>query len=129
MDTVVERQLALPEPDIALNLFGTNDKNIKMIEDKLDVKITARNDELHITGFESRADIAVDILKKLAVIAKSGDSITEQNVRYLLELTEEERIKNENILLDEVCVTYRGRPIKSKTLGQKNMLRPCVITL
>jgi phosphate starvation-inducible PhoH-like protein len=119
LDTVVERQLALPEPDIALNLFGTNDKNIKMIEDKLDVKITARNDELHITGFESRADIAVDILKKLAVIAKSGDSITEQNVRYLLELTEEERIKNENILLDEVCVTYRGRPIKSKTLGQK----------
>lgn len=119
MDTVVERQIDLPEPDYTLNLFGANDKNIKMIEDRLDVKITARNDELHIAGFESRADIAVDILKKLMVIAKSEDSITEQNVRYLLDLTEEERINNDNILLDEICVTYRGKPIKPKTLGQK----------
>ena len=119
MDTVVERQIDLPEPDYTLNLFGANDKNIKMIEDRLDVKITARNDELHIAGFESRADIAVDILKKLMTIAKSEDSITEQNVRYLLDLTEEERIDNDNILLDEICVTYRGKPIKPKTLGQK----------
>ncbi len=119
MDTVVERQIDLPEPDYTLNLFGANDKNIKMIEDRLDVKITARNDELHIAGFESRADIAVDILKKLMTIAKSEDSITEQNVRYILDLTEEERIDNDNILLDEICVTYRGKPIKPKTLGQK----------
>jgi len=119
LDTVVERQLTIPEPDFALNLFGTNDKNIKIIEDKLDVKITARNDELHVSGFESRADIAIDILKKLMVIARAGDTITEQNVRYLLELTEEERVSDDSILLDEVCVTYRGKPIKAKTLGQK----------
>lgn len=119
MDTVVERRLELPEPDLALNLFGANDKNIKMIENRLDVKITARNDELHITGFESRADIALDILKKLMLTIQCGDNITEQNIRYLLELTEEERINNNSLPMDQVCVTYRGRPIKSKTFGQK----------
>ena len=119
MDTVVERQLELPEPGLAINLFGTNDKNIKLIENRLDVKITARNDGLNIAGFESRADMAVDIIRKLMHISESGDIITEQNVRYLLELTEEERINNESLPLDQICVTYRGKPIKSKTFGQK----------
>lgn len=119
MDTVVERQIELPDHEQAVNVFGTNDKNIRIIEDKLDVKITARNSELHITGFESRTDLAVDILKKLMLIAASGDIITEQNVRYLMELSEEERIAIDDLPLDQVCVTYRGKPIKSKTFGQK----------
>ena len=54
LEKVVERQLELPEPDLALNLFGANDKNIRIIEDRLDVKITARYDELHIRGFEKK---------------------------------------------------------------------------
>lgn len=119
MDTVVERQLELTGPSQALNLFGANDRNIRMIEDRLDVKITARNDVLNISGFESRADAAVDIIKKLMQISESGDLITEQNVRYLLDLTEEERVSNGSLPLDQICVTYRGKPIKSKTFGQK----------
>ena len=119
MDTVVERQLELPDPDQTANLFGTNDKNIRLIEDKLDVKITARSGELHISGFESRTDTAVDILKKLIQIAESGDIITEQNVHYFLELSEEEKIKSDDLPLDLVCLTHRGKPVKSKTFGQK----------
>jgi phosphate starvation-inducible PhoH-like protein len=119
LDTVVERLIELPDPEQTANVFGTNDKNIKLIEDKLDVKITARNSELHITGFESRADLAVDLLKKLMLIAMNGDIVTEQNVRYLMELSEEERIRMDELPIDQVCVTYRGKPIKSKTFGQK----------
>lgn len=119
MEKVVERQLELPEPDLALNLFGANDKNIRIIEDRLDVKITARYDELHIRGFEKKADIAVDIIKKLMTIIQGGELITEQNMRYLLDMTEEERQSFRNIPMDQICVTYRGRPIKIKTFGQK----------
>ncbi len=119
MDTVVERLIELPDPYLTANVFGTNDINIRLLEDRLDVKITARNNELHISGFESRADSAADVLKKLMQIAENGDLITEQNVRYLLELTEEERIKGDELPVDQVCVTYRGKPVKSKTFGQK----------
>jgi len=119
LDTVVERQLEITEPGQAINLFGANDRNIRMIEDRLDVKITARNDVLSISGFESRADAAVDIIRKLMQISDSGDLITEQNVRYLLDLSEEERVSNDSLPLDQICLTYRGKPIKSKTYGQK----------
>ncbi|NMA65435.1 MAG: phosphate starvation-inducible protein PhoH, partial [Clostridiaceae bacterium] len=92
MDTVVERQIELPAPEQLANVFGTNDKNIKIIEDRLEVRITTRNNELHVSGFESRADRAVDVLQKLLLISEQGNIITEQNVRYLLELSDEERL-------------------------------------
>jgi phosphate starvation-inducible PhoH-like protein len=34
-------------------------------------------------------------------------------------MTEEERQSFRNIPMDQICVTYRGRPIKIKTFGQK----------
>lgn len=119
MDTVIDRRLELPEPELALNLFGANDKNVKMIECRLDVKITVRNDELHISGYKSRVNKAADIIQRLMVLIKNGDNITEQNIRYLLELTEEERQISRSLPMEQICVTYRGRPIKTKTLGQK----------
>ncbi len=119
MGTVVDRIMELPDAHQMANIFGTNDSNIKLIEDRLGVKITARNSELHISGFESRADTAVDIMKKLILISAQGNNITEQNVRYLLELTDEERVNTDELPIDQVCVTYRGRPIKSKTFSQK----------
>ena len=119
METVVERFIELSDPGEAANVFGEYDKNIRILEDKLDVKITNRNNEIRISGFESKADTALDILKKLSAISDGGDPVTEQSVRYLLDLSDEERINSDEIPLDLVCVTYRGKPVKSKTFGQK----------
>lgn len=119
METVVERFIELSDPGEAVNVFGEYDRNIRLLEDKLDVKITNRNNEIRISGFESKADTALDILRKLAAISEGGDQVTEQSVRYLLDLSNEERIKNDEIPLDLVCITYRGKPVKSKTFGQK----------
>ncbi len=119
MEKVVERQLELPKPHLALNLFGTNDKHIKMLEDRLDVKITARNDELNIKGFESKVDTAIEIVQSLMNIIRDGELISEQNIRYLLEMTKEERQNCSDFSMDQICITYRGKPIKTKTFGQK----------
>ncbi len=120
MDTVVERVIPLPDRDWIANVFGEYDRNIRILEDKLDIRITARNNELRVSGFESRADLAQDILKRLIAIAESGDAVTDQTVRYLLEMSGEDDFKGNEPLLDQVCLTYRGKPIKSKTYGQKN---------
>jgi phosphate starvation-inducible PhoH-like protein len=119
LETVVERIIELSDASEAANVFGEYDRNIKLLEDKLDVKITNRNNEIKISGFESKADAAFDIMKKLAAISESGGQVSEQSVRYLLELSAEERENSDSIPLDLVCVTYRGKPVKSKTFGQK----------
>lgn len=119
MEAVVERIIGLPELSQTANVFGEYDRNIRLIEDRLDVKITIRNNDIRIAGFESRADIAQDILRKLIAISEQGDVVTEQSVRYLLDLSAEEKADGNELPLDLVCVTYRGKPIKSKTYGQK----------
>ncbi len=119
METVVERTIALPDMTLAANVFGEYDRNIRLIEDRLDVKITNRNEDIRISGFESKADIAQDIIRKLIAISEGGDIISDQSVRYLLDLGAENLNSSNELPLDLVCLTYRGKPIKSKTFGQK----------
>jgi len=119
LETVVERTIALPDMTLAANVFGEYDRNIRLIEDRLDVKITNRNEDIRISGFESKADIAQDIIRKLIAISEGGDIISDQSVRYLLDLGAENLNSSNELPLDLVCLTYRGKPIKSKTFGQK----------
>ena len=121
MEAVVEKVIILNDPREAADVFGEYDRNVRLIEDRLGVKITNRNNEIRISGFEGKADTAYDILKKLIAISGGGDPVSEQNVRYLLELSNEELVSGE-LPLDLVCVTYRGKPVKSKTFGQKRYI-------
>jgi len=121
LEAVVEKVIILNDPREAADVFGEYDRNVRLIEDRLGVKITNRNNEIRISGFEGKADTAYDILKKLIAISGGGDPVSEQNVRYLLELSNEELVSGE-LPLDLVCVTYRGKPVKSRTFGQKRYI-------
>lgn len=61
------------------------------------------------------------LIEELLVLAKRGNIITKQNVTYALSLAMEQ--KNQvlsEIDKDLICNTIQGRPIKPKTLGQKD---------
>jgi len=121
LEAVVEKVIIVNDPREAADVFGEYDRNVRLIEDRLGVKITNRNNEIRISGFESKTETAYDILKKLIAISGGGDPVSEQNVRYLLDLSNEE-LNNGELPLDLVCVTYRGKPVKSKTFGQKRYI-------
>lgn len=60
------------------------------------------------------------ILKEFLELSKRGNTITQQNVNYALSLTMEEKTSvMTEIDRDCICHTLNGRPIKPKTLGQK----------
>ncbi len=121
METVVERLIMLDDMEQAMNVFGLADRHLRMVEDQLNVKVHARNGEMRITGFESSADVAADVLNRLVDIARQGDPVTEQQVRYFIALAADPDGQREGELpSDLVCVTYRGKPLKCKTFGQKH---------
>lgn len=119
MGTVVDRIIELSDVNQIANVFGEYDRNIRLLEDRLEVKITFRNGEIRVSGLEDKVDKTYDILRKLIAISSCGDQVTDQNVRYLLDLSSEDKLKEDELPVDLVCVTYRGKPIKSKTYGQK----------
>src|SRR5690606_19064427 len=75
-----------------------------------------------ISGFESRVDSAIEIIRKLLGIIEQGDTITAQNVNYLISVKQENACEADELPLDLVCLTARGKPIKSKTYGQKKYI-------
>lgn len=119
MEKVIEKHIDIPDIETEMNLFGQYDKNIQIIEDELDVKITNRENEVKISGFESKVDQALEIIHKLLELIKQGETITTQNVKYLISVNGENIDEAEGLPLDLVCITSRGKPIKCKTYGQK----------
>ena len=101
-------------------IFGAGDSYIKKIERDFQVIITDRNGKVNITGEESQANKACRILAGLLDSSIKGNEIEEQRVDYAITLGMEER---EELLTeidsDTICHTISGKPIKPKTLGQK----------
>jgi len=103
-----------------MGLFGSFDENVRMIEEELDVNITARENQIWIEGQEQNVDLAYKVIMQLLAIIKDNQTIDKSKIRYSIELAregKEELIKE--ILTDVVCITYKGKQIKYKTLGQK----------
>lgn len=102
------------------NVFGQFDKNIKIIEKSLKVNVATREDKIKITGSDISVEKAVAVIEELIELSKRGNEITEQNVDYAIELAKD---SDASILSDLdaqiICHTIQGKPVKPKTLGQK----------
>ncbi|MFA6308221.1 MAG: PhoH family protein [Clostridia bacterium] len=104
-----------------MNVFGNYDENIKVIEESFNIKITARDNELKITGEKANIEKAYELINKLVEVSASGDEITKQHVKYLIQLINDGQLDSlDEYMGDIVCMTVRGRRIKAKTQGQKN---------
>ena len=120
MDRIIEADRV---EDI-LSVFGSFDQNIHIIEKEFGVHVTDRDAELKITGEPEDVVSAEKAVQNLLRLAARGENIDEQKVRYILSMIRagrEDQIGELNS--DVVCITAKGRPVKPKTLGQKNYVR------
>ena len=108
------------ETEHAKNISGTFDAYLKKLERTFNVTILERSEGIKITGTDIDVDTVRSIMLELYELAKRGNSITEQNVDYAIAMA----IENKNNTLleidsDLICHTTAGKPVKPKTLGQK----------
>ncbi len=117
---MTEQTISIERMEQAINLFGLFDENIRLIEQELGVSVVNRESNLKISGDAEDVMLAVRAVEGLLTLSAKGEAISEQNVRYIIELV---RSGNEGRIAqlagDVVCVTAKGKPIKPKTLGQK----------
>jgi len=119
----VERILEVDRMEQVINVFGSFDENIRIVEQAFDVKIINRDTELKVIGEDEnleKIEKAYKVLRNLINLAAKGEVINEQNVRYIISLIEdglEDKISTFGE--DCLCITAKGKPIKTKTIGQK----------
>lgn len=102
------------------NLFGQFDCHLKKIERSFGVDIVDRNGTVHIRGSQGAVASAAVVLSRLQQLAERGNPILEQNVDYAIAMEMENQ--GEALLEidgDLICHTISGKPVKPKTLGQK----------
>jgi phosphate starvation-inducible PhoH-like protein len=102
------------------NIFGQFDAYAKLIEKSLGVTLIVRDDKLKILGTPEAAEQAKRVIDQLCLLSERGNAITEQNVSYALSLLPKaQEAAVTEIDKDTICHTIQGKPIKPKTLGQK----------
>jgi len=103
----------------ASKVFGTMDANIKAIEKDCKVEILCRGNEITIKGEE--VDRAASVINELFAVVDQGQNLDEQKINYILSLSQDGvSYTQSNVSGDVVCFTHRGKPIKAKTIGQKD---------
>ena len=130
---MIEQSISLERLEEAINVFGSFDENVRIIEQELGVSVINRDSALKVTGEGEGVMYAVKAIEALMSLSARGEAINEQNVRYIIQLVRDGRESQINQLAGDVlCVTAKGKPIKAKTLGQKKYveaIRDNVVTL
>lgn len=114
-----ESRLEVPAEHMR-NIFGNYDNYIKKIEKDFRVTIIDRDGTVRISGAERDVKRAESIVRQLVELSKRGNVIQEQNVDYAITMEMEDK-EDVLITMDNECIchTVSGKPIKPKTLGQK----------
>ena len=117
---MIEKTIEVERMEHVISVFGSFDQNLRIIETELGVKVLDRDDKIHICGEAEDVMLAEKTISSLLNLAAKGEQIDAQNVRYILKLVSEgKESKIQELGGDVVCITAKGKPIKPKTLGQK----------
>lgn len=128
-----EQIISVDRMEHAVSLFGSFDENIRQIEQEYNVHVISRGSDLKISGEADAVAKATRAIHGLLTLINKGETLSEQNVRYVLSLVREgAEDKLSGLCGDCVCITAKGKPVKPKTLGQKKYveaIRQNTITL
>ncbi len=118
---MIEQSINIDRMEQAVALFGSFDENIKMLEQEYHVDIISRGSELKVAGEAEGVSRACRVIESLLNLINRGEALNEQSIRYCMTLVNEgSEEKIESLAGDCVCITAKGKPVKPKTLGQKN---------
>ncbi|EMB69132.1 PhoH family protein [Streptococcus mutans] len=114
-------EITLTHPDDMINLFGSNERHLKLIEENLGVTIHARTERVQILGEDEKAvDLARLTLQALLVLVSRGMLVNTSDVVTALSMAQDGHIdKFVALYEEEIIKDSYGKPIRVKTLGQK----------
>lgn len=120
----MEQRISLERMEEAVSLFGSFDENIRILENEFHVSVVNREEQLIITGEPEDTMLAEKAIEALLRLISRGENVGEQHVRYVIGLCRSGQLERiDELTRDVVCISAKGRPIKPKTIGQKEYIK------
>ena len=106
-------------------VFGTQDSYLRIIEKAFTVSAIMRDSVAEIKGEnDAMVSRAAKVVQTMQALYNQGEDINRETVYRLIEEAAEDHIDETfQAMKDVVAVTYKGTPIRCKTLGQKNYVK------
>ena len=120
----MEQRISIERMEQAVNIFGSFDENIRLLEKEFSVTVTNRDGELRISGEAEDVMHAAKAVQAMLTLSSRGEALGEQNVRYIIDMVrtgKEAQIRE--LAGDVLCISAKGRPVKPKTIGQKEYIQ------
>ena len=119
LDTITQH-IAAPSLEAIRALFGNFDENVGLIEGQLGVRVHQREEDIVLMGTPVQVAAAEQTIAHLLQKLAAGEAIDRAAVKYAMEVVQEGHGEEIAALMrDVVALTFRGKPVKAKTLGQK----------
>ena len=120
----MERMILVENTQAAQTVFGSCNGHLQVIEQLLNVRIDITEQGLALIGDEEDLAKAVAVCERLLEVNRQGHPINLQLVTYLCDTARDGNLEQViGYTPDCVCVTAKGRPIRSKTLGQREYVQ------
>ncbi len=115
----MEKIIEFDTIDKIISVFGEYDKNINLISNEFGVTVVARGETLKISGPQEGVLMAQKVIENLLSLIDHGELLNDQNVGYAVESVKDGIDPTALYGNDCVCITSKGKPVKTKTMGQK----------
>ncbi|WP_096434607.1 PhoH family protein [Alteribacter populi] len=102
-------------------LFGPNDRHLTRLEEKLNVTILTRGEQVTAVGDKQAVVLVQNVLQMLLQLIRKGTTVQERDVVYAAQLAQRGQLDQLLDLFDEkITVNAKGKPILAKTIGQRH---------
>ena len=123
MTAEITKTFTISNNDDAL-IFGINDANLKIIAEKLNLKIHPFGERVDLTGEPSQVQLATQILTILVKLLHSGIQIGESDVVSATQMALEDQLEYFADLYNQVILhNAQGHAIRVRNLGQRQYLQ------
>ena len=121
---MAEKLIELDSVELAAAVFGSCDENIRLLEKEFSVTAVCRGTQVKLTGEAEGVTAAANAIDAMLTLLENHTPIEEQTVRYCISLArsgEDGRVQE--LTENFIAITAKGRPVRPKTLGQKEYLK------
>ena len=121
---MAEKFLEIHNAEDAQALLGNCDDNMKLVQAAFDVACIGRGSEIKIMGeIDQNVQMAAACIGAMQRLLLRGAPLDEQAIRYCISLVQSgDEEKVDELTGDFVLISAKGKPVRPKTIGQKNYL-------
>lgn len=122
---MAEKTISIQDSSLFQELCGSFDENIRLLEQRYHVSIVCRGEEIRIHGSTAETALAAQALESLMQLISRGQPITRQSIHYVAEMVENGNAGQLSEMADDdtVCLTAAGKPVHTRTVGQRNYIQ------